>query len=43
MEAIEAADALAIMTEWGDYQRPELQGDVRTHALARSFRRPQSV
>jgi UDPglucose 6-dehydrogenase len=25
MEAIEGADALAIMTEWGDYQRPEFK------------------
>ncbi len=25
MQAIEGADALAIMTEWGDYQRPEFR------------------
>jgi UDPglucose 6-dehydrogenase len=25
MQAIEGADALAIMTEWGDYQRPEFK------------------
>jgi UDPglucose 6-dehydrogenase len=25
MEAIEGADALAIMTEWGDYQRPDFK------------------
>jgi UDPglucose 6-dehydrogenase len=25
MEAIEAADALAIMTEWGDFQRPNFK------------------
>jgi UDPglucose 6-dehydrogenase len=25
MDALEGADALAIMTEWGDYQRPEFK------------------
>jgi UDPglucose 6-dehydrogenase len=25
MEALDKADALAIMTEWGDYQRPEFK------------------
>ena len=25
MKAIDGADALAIMTEWGDYQRPEFK------------------
>ena len=25
MEALDGADALAIMTEWGDYQRPEFK------------------
>ena len=25
MKALEGADALAIMTEWGDYQRPEFK------------------
>ena len=25
MKAVEGVDALAIMTEWGDYQRPEFK------------------
>ena len=25
MDAVDGADALAIMTEWGDYQRPEFK------------------
>jgi UDPglucose 6-dehydrogenase len=25
MQALDGADALAIMTEWGDYQRPEFK------------------
>jgi UDPglucose 6-dehydrogenase len=29
MQALDGADALAIMTEWGDYQRPEFKEMLR--------------
>ena len=43
MHALDGADALAIMTEWGDYQRPEFKTMFQRMKSPRHLRRPQSV
>ena len=43
MDALDGADALAIMTEWGDYQRPDFTEMFQRMRSPGDLRRPQPV
>ena len=42
-DALEGADALAIVTEWNEFREPRLRAHAFAHASAGDLRRPQRV